>query len=93
MTPIQRRFEAVTEWDDTWYDYTVYLQPEHYTVKKGHRLSLYITGFCNLSKDGLKDVVFPEKYSEKQTTNVQVSADYSFTLDNKKCHAEIPTVR
>ena len=79
--------------NDTWYDYTVYLQPEHYTVKKGHRLSLYITGFCNFGKDELKDVVFPEKYSEKQTTNVQVSADYSFTLDNKKCHAEIPTVR
>ena len=79
--------------NDTYYDYTVYLQPEHYTVKKGHRLVLYIIGLCNIDKSCLEDIVFTKKYSEKQTTDAQVSASYSFTLDNKNCHAEIPVIR
>ena len=36
---------------DTWYDYTLYLQPAYYTVPAGHRLELYVVPFCGFSDD------------------------------------------
>ena len=78
----------------TWYDYTLYLQPNYYTVPAGHRLELYIVPFCGFSNDS----AFYDTSSAEELTAmgfdplamVPVTRDYSFTVDNAASWAQLP---
>ncbi len=89
-----RRPEAIRP--DTWYDDTLFLQPAFYTVPAGHRLELYIVPFCGFSDDEAP----ADRYSAAELEEmgllpralVPFTRDYSFTVDNGRSFAEIPTV-
>ena len=78
--------------NDTYYDYTVYMMPTDYTVKKGHKLKLFIMGF-----DGADDKNNPFDFVNKYTTPVgywiKKASKYEFTIDNKSSYAELPIVK
>ncbi len=79
---------------DTWYDYTLYLQPAWYTVAAGHRLEMYIVPFCGFSDDAaVYDSFSPaelEAMGLQPEELVPVTRDYSFTVDNEASFAVIP---
>ncbi len=83
-TPIQ---------DDTYYDYTIYLNPTEYTVRKGHRLHLYFVPIgraMSRYKEGFK---FVDSYkTEGVGYKVVMASAYDFTIDNKKSYAELPLI-
>lgn len=60
-----------------WYDYTMYLQPNCYTVQPGHQLMLFIVP--ELDGDYL--------YIEEEE---RMALDNSFTVDNSQSYAVIP---
>ena len=90
----EKRAEAIR--GDTWYDYTLYLQPSFYTVSPGHRLELYILPFCGFSDDAATfDSYSPAELEEMglpPQTLVPFTRDYSFTVDNESSFAEIPCI-
>ena len=90
-----RREEAIQA--DTWYDYTLYLQPAYYTVPAGHHLELYIVPFCGFSDDAATfDTYSREELEEiglSPDTLAPVTRDYRFTVDNAGSFAEIPIAR
>lgn len=79
---------------DTWYDYTLYLQPAYYTVPAGHRLELYIVPFCGFSDDAaVYDTFSPKELEEmglRPEELVPVTRDYSFTVDQGESFALLP---
>lgn len=79
---------------DTWYDYTLYLQPAFYTVPAGHRLELYIVPFCGFSDDAatydLSSTAELEEMGLSPQAMVPFTRDYCFTVDNGGSFAEIP---
>ena len=77
--------------DDTYYDYTVYLNPMNYTVKKGHKLKLYIIG-VSIEED-LSGFKFVDEYSEPVPYYFTVPSKYDFTVDNTVSYAELPIVK
>lgn len=77
--------------DDTYYDYVIHLLPEHYTVKKGHKLKLYVTGPSGLFFDP-GSVKYTKEYTDKVSYLYMLSKEYQFTLDNTSCYAELPMV-
>lgn len=42
-----------------WYDYTIWLQPNYYTVQPGHRLEVYVLPFCGFSSSDLSGASIP----------------------------------
>ena len=90
-----RREEEISP--DTWYDYTLYLQPAYYTVAAGHRLELYVVPFCGFSDDAaIYDSFSPaelEAMSLPPEELVPVTRDYRFTVDQKSSFAVIPVIR
>ena len=89
-----KREEDITA--DTWYDYTLYLQPAFYTVAAGHRLELYIVPFCGFSDDAaIYDLSAPEELETMgffPEEMVPFTRDYSFTVDNGESFAVVPAV-
>ena len=80
--------------NDTYYDYNIYLNPTDYTVKKGHRLHLYITTFNEPMSRSHSGVVFETDYITKGNAfKPLMSAQYEFTIDNKNSYAELPVVK
>ncbi len=81
---------------DSWYEYTLFLQPAYYTVAAGHRLELYIVPFCGFSDDAaVYDNYSPaelEAMGLRPEELVPVTRDYSFTVDNESSFAVIPVV-
>ena len=65
-TPVQK---------GVWYDYSLYLQPNFYTVAPGHTLELYIVPFCEGAKVG---------------TSASSATSYNFTVDHANSSAVIP---
>ena len=90
----EKRTEAIR--GDTWYDYTLYLQPTFYTVSPGHRLELYILPFCGFSDDAATFDSYSTAELEEMglppQTLVPFTRDYSFTVDNESSFAEIPCI-
>ena len=89
-----RREEAIQA--DTWYEYTLYLQPAYYTVAAGHRLELYIVPFCGFSDDAATYDSYSAAELEAMGLTPAAMApftrDYSFTVDHGGSFAEIPVV-
>ena len=77
--------------DDTYYDYTVYLNPKDYTLKKGHTLKLYIIGPDII--ESYYDIRFVDKYSDPLPYYVTMASKYDFTIDNAASYAELPIVK
>ena len=78
--------------DDTYYDYTVYLNPKDYTLKKGHTLKLYIIGPCIIDNELYSDIRFVDKYSDPIPYYVTFASKYDFTVDNTASYAELPII-
>lgn len=72
-----------------WYDYTIYLQPNYYTVASGHHLELYLMPFCNFSND---ESTYEVKLNKGENTSglVPIMRNYSFTVDNSASYAQLP---
>ncbi|MBQ6570475.1 MAG: hypothetical protein IJL87_09520, partial [Clostridia bacterium] len=79
-----------------WYDYTIYLQPNYYTVAAGHRLELYIVPFCGFSSDyAAYDSCTAEELAMmglNPKAMVPFTKDYSFTVDNSSSFGLLPVV-
>ena len=79
---------------DTWYDYTIWLQPNFYTVQPGHRLEVYILPFCGFSStDFALELSTPEQlveYGVDPASIVPFHHDYSFTVNGGS--VDIPVV-
>lgn len=79
---------------DTWYDYTLYLQPAYYTVPAGHRLELYIVPFCGFSDDAaVYDSFSAAELAEmglRAEEMVPLTRDYRFTVDQGSSLAILP---
>ena len=77
-----------------WYDYTLYLQPNYYTVPAGHTLELYIVPFCGFSNDS----AFYDTLTEKELAEIGFDyasmipfvRSYSFTVDLNTLKADLP---
>ena len=79
---------------DTWYDYTIWLQPNFYTVQPGHRLEVYILPFCGFSStDFALELSTPEQlveYGVDPASIVPFHHDYRFTVNGGS--VDIPVV-
>ena len=77
-----------------WYDYTVWLQPEYYTVQPGHRLEVYVVPFCGFSSSQFSNEAYsPEEMRDMgidPASVVPFTHDYSFTVDCGMCSVSIP---
>ena len=77
-----------------WHDYTLYLQPNYYTVPAGHRLEVYIVPFCGFSNDSaFYDSASPAELADlgfDPDVMIPFTRDYSFTVDNAHSYALIP---
>ena len=77
-----------------WYDYTLYLQPNYYTVPAGHTLELYVVPFCGFSNDS----AFYDTLSEEELTElgfdhanmIPFVRNYSFTVDLSLLKVNLP---
>lgn len=77
---------------NTYYDYTVWLDPTYYTVQPGHRLQLYIVPFLNynnVSNDGTVDPQLA-KMGLDASALMHIRTNYSFTIDNANSYATLP---
>lgn len=77
---------------NTYYDYTVWLDPTYYTVQPGHRLQLYIVPFLNYSSVPNDGTVNPqlEKMGLDAHGLMHLRTNYSFTIDNANSYATPP---
>ena len=77
-----------------WYDYTIWLQPNYYTVQPGHRLEVYVLPFCGFSSSDLSVAIYtPEElegFGIDPKGLVPFSQDYSFTVDCGTSSVSIP---
>jgi hypothetical protein len=67
-----------------WNDYTIWLQPNYYTVQPGHKLEVYVLPFCGFSSDPALEMYTPEELAEygiDAHAVVPFRRDYSFTVD------------
>ena len=77
---------------NTYYDYTVWLDPTYYTVQAGHRLELYIVpflGYTTYSSAEMRDYIL-EKIGLDSSALMDLRADYSFTILNEASFARLP---
>lgn len=77
-----------------WYDYTIWLQPEYYTVQPDHRLEVYVVPFCGFSTSSFMNEAYsPEEMAEMgidAASIIPFTHDYSFTVDCGMCSVSIP---
>ena len=77
-----------------WYDYTLYLQPNYYTIPAGHTLELYIVPFCGFSNDSaFYDTLTESELAEigfDHASMIPFVRSYSFTVDMSALKAELP---
>ena len=78
---------------NTYYDYTIWLEPTYYSVQAGHHLELYIVPFCgflNASEVAGEEAV-PVLAEEGSDASMDLRQDYTITIQNDKSSASIPT--
>ena len=73
---------------DTYYDYTLYLDPTVYTLKKGHTLKLYV--LPRLLIYGLTDENLVNKYTDKLSCTPLFAGKYKIVIDEKNSYASLP---
>ena len=82
---------------NTWYTYTLYLQPAYYSLPAGHQLELYILPFCGFSDDAASYDSYTSSELEEMgltpAAMVPFTRDYSFTVDHADSYAVIPVSR
>ena len=61
---------------NTYYDYTIWLEPTYYTVQAGHRLELYIVPFCCFSGES--------DYSEEDDLSLSAQASDGAAMNLKQ---------
>lgn len=80
-----------------YYDYTVYLNPNYYTVQPGHKLELYIMPFGGLEKYRLYSDMFTEEEMKEMGMHIEdytrLYRNYLFTIDNGNSYALLPVTR
>lgn len=80
-----------------YYDYTVYLNPNYYTVQPGHKLELYIMPFGGLEKYRLYSDMFTEEEMKEMGMHIEdytrLYRIFSFTIDNGNSYALLPVTR
>lgn len=79
--------------DGEWYDYTVWLQPNYYTVQPGHKLEVYVLPFCGFSADLSLEAFTPEdlaSFGIDVENVVPFRRNYSFTVDCGACSVSVP---
>ena len=69
-----------------YYDYTIWLNPNYYTVAAGHHLELYIVPFCSFSME-----MSYYELGYTSSNNAPITHDYSFTVDNSQSYTLIST--
>ena len=85
-----RRSEPISA--DTYYDYTVWLDPTYYTVQEGHRLELYVVPFLNYasySDPDYRDSVL-ERMGLDSLSLMNIRTDYIITIENAASYATLP---
>ena len=78
---------------DELYDYTIWLQPNFYTVQPGHKLEVYVLPFCGFSSDLAAEAFTPEEmveYGIDPDAIVPFRRNYSFTVDCGSCSVSVP---
>ena len=77
---------------DTYYDYTVFLNPTYYTVQPGHHLELYVVPFLNYieyeSEEG-RDYMLARQGLDPASI-MTLRKDYAFTIDNASSYTTLP---
>ena len=79
---------------DTYYDYTIWLNPTYYTVVLGHRLELYLVPFVNyltFANDEARDYVL-QNAGFSSTAVMNIRTNYRFTIQNDASYAALPVV-
>lgn len=77
---------------DTYYDYTIWLDPTYYTVRAGHRLELYVVPFLDYTRYEDKDTqnYMLERMGLDPSSLMNLRTDYSFTIEDAKSYAVLP---
>lgn len=77
---------------DTYYDYTIWLDPTYYTVQQGHRLELYLVPFLNYYDyaDAEMRTAQLERQGLDGSNAMSMRTDYSFTIQNDASYATLP---
>lgn len=75
---------------DTYYNYTVCLMPTYYTVKKGHRLCIYILPYSGANLRIYEESILDKPVTEP-TNDVIYDREYAFTVDNKNSYIKLRT--
>ena len=80
-----------------YYDYTVYLNPNYYTIRPGHKLELYIVPFGGFEKYGLYSDMFTDEQMKEMGMYIEdytrLYRNYTFTIDNTNSYAILPVTR
>ncbi|MBR3159719.1 MAG: hypothetical protein IKF14_11565 [Atopobiaceae bacterium] len=77
---------------NTYYDYTIWLDPTYYTVQAGHRLELYIVPFCGYSEESeLSGEDTNSLVAEADDAAMDLDQDYTITIQSDKSSASLPT--
>ena len=79
---------------DTYYDYTIWLNPTYYTAQKGHRLELYVVPFLSYATYGSaedRDYML-QRQGLDSSSAMNIRTDYSFTIQNGASFAALPLV-
>jgi hypothetical protein len=77
---------------DTYYDYTIWLDPTYYTVQAGHRLELYILPFLgyNTYPDNETRDYMLSRAGLDASALMNLRTDYAFTISNAESFATLP---
>ena len=78
--------------NNTYYDYTIYLQPKVYTVKAGHTLKLNIMSIVG-EYVSTSDYEFVDDNIGQAGHAYRMASKYQFTIDNKSSYAELPVLK
>ena len=79
---------------NTYYDYTVWLNPTYYTVQQGHHLELYLVPFLNYATyadSSARDYML-QRQGLDSSNIMNIRTDYSFTIQNAASYATLPMV-
>ena len=77
---------------NTYYDYTIWLDPTYYTVQAGHRLELYIVPFCGYSEESeLSGEDTNSLVAEAADAAMDLDQAYTITIQSDKSSASLPT--
>ena len=80
--------------DNTYYDYTIYLNPTEYTVKKGHRLHLYVISFAGQMLEDPNSFNYVDQYTDEGVgSSPTMASQYEYTIDNENSYADLPIVK